>query len=681
MDERHPARHRLPLPHRGIAFGGDYNPEQWPRQTWAEDVRLMQEAGVDLVAVNVFGWAEIERSPGDYDFADLDEVMDLLHAHGVHANLGTGTSTPPPWLTAAHPETLPVARDGGVISPGGRQAWCPSSPVMREHALRLTGEVARHYADHPALALWHVSNELGCHNALCFCDVSAQAFRRWLADRYETVEALNTAWGTAFWSQRYGSFDEVLPPRRNASATNPTQELDFRRFSSDELLSWYDAEAAVLRERSDVPVTTNFMVTAHIRTQDYWTWAGHMDVVANDHYVDHRLADPHAEVAFAADVTRGLAAGNPWMLMETSTGAVNWQHRNLAKAPGELERTLVTHVARGADAVCFFQWRASRAGAERFHSALLPHAGTDSTGWETTLRVGRLLDALDEVAGTRVEAEVALLFDWQAWWACDEDGHPSSDVRYLDEVHAMHAALRRQGVVVDVVRPGADLSAYRLVVVPTLFLVDDTTASAVEAHVAAGGRALITYLSGIVDEHDHVRTGGYPGAFRTLLGVHVDEFLPLDAGEEVRLDDGTVATLWTERVRPRGARVHARFTGGPSDGGAAVTRHRHGRGAAWYVATRFDEPGRDRLVGEVLADAGVAPILPDAPRTVDVVRRVADEASYVFVVNHGTSDYLAPVAGTELTRGRRARLHRVAAGGLAVVRQEPLPTDDKEDAA
>ncbi|GAA1735394.1 beta-galactosidase [Isoptericola hypogeus] len=670
MDE--PARRgRLPLPHRGIAFGGDYNPEQWPRETWAQDARLMREAGVDLVAVNVFGWAEIERSPGVYSFEELDSVMDLLHEHGIAVNLGTGTSTPPPWLTTAHPEVLPVTREGETVSPGGRQAWCPSSPVVREHALRLVRATAERYGDHPALALWHVSNELGCHNALCYCDESASAFRRWLERRYGTADALNAAWGTSFWSQRYGSFDEVLPPRLTASAENPTQLLDFRRFSSDELLEWYRAEAQVLRASTTTPVTTNFMVTAHIDTQDYWSWAPDMDVVANDHYLDHRLDDPWAELAFAADATRGLAGGAPWMLMEASHGAVNWQPRNLAKAPGELERMVLTHVARGADAVCFFQWRASRAGAERFHSALLPHAGTDSEQWRATLRLGALLDALDEVVGTRPTSDVAVVFDWQAWWAVDAGGHPTQDVRYLDEVHAMHAALRRAGVGVDVVSPDTDLSGYRLVVVPTLYLVSDEAARSVERFVVGGGHLLVTYFSGIVDENDHVRLGGYPGAFREVLGARSDEFFPLDDGESVALDDGGVGRVWTERLEPRGATVRARFTDGPVAGGAAVTRHEHGRGAAWYVATRLGTGGRDALVTDVLEGAGVRPVLPGAGGDVDVVRRDGDAGSYLFVVNHGDDAFVARAPGVDLVTGRRADAHEVPAGGVAVVREQP----------
>ncbi|MGN6634505.1 MAG: beta-galactosidase, partial [Oryzihumus sp.] len=268
-----------------IAFGGDYNPEQWPRETWAQDMALMREAGVSFVTLGVFSWSWLEPAPGEYEFGWLDEAMDLLHEAGVAIDLATATATPPPWLSAAHPEILPVDHDGHTLWPGSRQAWCPSSPVYREHALALTTQLARRYHDHPALALWHVSNEYACHNLPCYCDTCAAGFRQWLQARYGDLARLNDAWGTAFWSQRYSAWEQVLPPRATLSSTNPGQTLDFDRFSSDERLGHHRAEAAVLRELSDKHVTTNFLVAAHITALDYWTWTGDMDVIANDHYL------------------------------------------------------------------------------------------------------------------------------------------------------------------------------------------------------------------------------------------------------------------------------------------------------------------------------------------------------------------------------------------------------------
>ncbi len=673
---QHPAglrdwRGRLADGRARLAFGGDYNPEQWPREVWEEDVRLMTEAGVDLATVGVFSWAHLEVAPGELRFGWLDDVLGRLSEAGIGIDLATATASPPPWLSAAHPQMLPVTADGTRLSPGGRQGFCPSSPVYREHALRLCRALAERYADLPGLRLWHVGNELGCHNSSCFCDVSAEAFRTWLAERYGDVEALNEAWGTAFWSQRYTDLAEVLPPRVTPAIPNPTHQLDFKRFCSDELLANFVMERDALHELSPgVAVTTNFMISEHIRDMDYHRWAREVDVVSNDHYL--LAADPegYRELAFCADLTRGVAGGEPWLLMETSPGAVNWQPRNIARGPGELARSALQHVARGADAVLFFQWRASRAGAEKYHAALLPHAGTDSRTWREGVALRRVLDAVAEIAGSRVHNQVAILFDWHAWWACELDSHPSVDVTYLDRAHALHRALTDAGVGVDVVHPEADLGGYDLILAPTLYLVTDTAAEQLRAAVEAGATALVTYFSGIVDEHDHVRLGGYPGAFRDLLGVRVEEFRPLREHESVRLTDGRSADVWSEALRLDGAEAVVEHVDGPAAGTPAVTRHVYGRGQAWYAATRLDADGDAALVRRLLDDAGVQS-LAAVPPGVEVTRRVGDDGrSWLFCLNHTAADATLVAHGHDLvTDSPVSGTLLLAAGAVAVVRE------------
>jgi beta-galactosidase len=654
-----------------MVYGCDYNPEQWDPATWAEDVRLMGEAGIGLVALNIFGWSNIEPQAGHFDFDSLDEIINLLHANGIRVNLGTGTASPPPWLTAAHPEILPMAEDGTTRYPGGRQAWCPSSAVFRRHALAVVEAVAVRYGPHPAIAMWHVSNELGCHNALCYDDDSAVAFRGWLQRRYSTIEALNEAWGTSFWSQRYSAWAEILTPRAALSLRNPAQRLDFQRFSSDELLDYYRSEADVIRAHSTAPVTTNFMVTAHIRDLDYWTWAPDVDIVANDHYLDHRLADPTAELSFAADLTRGLAGGAPWLLMESSAGAVNWQPHNLAKEPGEMTRNSLSHVARGADGVCFFQWRASRQGAEKFHSALIPHAGTDSEVWRETVRLGKIVADLSEVAGTTVESEVAIVFSWESWWAADGEARPSQSVDYLQQVHAVYTALHELGVTVDVVAPSAPLDRYRLVVAPALHLVSDQDAQGMTDWVAGGGHAVVTFNSGIVDQDDRVRLGGYPGAFREMLGVRGEEFVPLLPETTVHLDNGSTARLWTERLELAGAHAIARYADGPVRGQPAVTRNIFGRGEARYIATALDETSLREQFRAALVGAGVAIRELGCSGAVEIVRRVGDGRSYLFVINNSSDEVVIPAMGHELvTHEDVDQYARVPAGAARVIREE-----------
>ncbi|HEY6797753.1 MAG TPA: beta-galactosidase [Kineosporiaceae bacterium] len=669
-----------------LVLGGDYNPEQWPEEVWAEDVRLMREAGVTFVTVGVFAWSLLEPEPGRYDTGWLDRVLDLMAGAGIAVDLATGTASPPPWMAADDKlvdALLPVTSTGVQLWPGGRQHYCPSSTLYREHALRLVEHLATRYHDHPALALWHVGNEYACHNAPCYCDRCGAGFRVWLERRYQDVDRLNDAWGTAFWSQRIGTFDQVYPPRVAPTHSNPTQVLDYRRFTSDTVLELFLAEREVLRRCSPgVPVTTNFMTMSHFRQLDYFRWGREQDVVSTDHYVVATEADPEAELSFGAALTRGIAGGRPWLLMEHSTSAVNWQPVNLAKPAGTMLRNSLAHVAHGADGLGFFQWRASRAGSEKFHSALVPHAGTDTRLWREVVQLGQVCGRLSEVVGTTVDADVAVLWDYQAGWACDQQSHPSELVRYGTDAVAVHRALLRRGVTADVVHPESDLSRYRLVVVPTLYSCTDAAARNVTEAVERGAVALVTFFSGIADEHDHIRLGGYPGAFRDLLGIRVEEFVPLLPGVQVTVQDAAdgdswTASTWTEHLHLAAAEAVASYADGPLPGVPAVTRALRGAGSAWYLATRPDDAALDRLVGRILGDAGVAPAAivrpgPDgAPVTgVELVRRRGSDRSYLFVLNHTGGQVEVEVRGHDLVADRSVDgVLQLAPGGVAAVRE------------
>jgi beta-galactosidase len=657
-----------------MAFGGDYSPEQWPEHVWADDVALMKSAGVNFVTLGVFAWARLQPRPGTFDGAWLGRILDQLHAAGIRVDLATATASPPPWLAHEHPEIVPVDERGNRYFLGSRQTWCPSSPVYRDHALDLVDRLATEFGGHPALTMWHVSNELGCHNARCYCPVTAVHFRRWLEQRYGDLAELNRVWGTSFWSQAYGDWDEIEPPGRSTTFSNPTQLLDFARFSSDALLAHYLAERDLLRERTpDVPVTTNLIV-GHEASVDCFSWAPELDLIANDHYVLGALPDPLAQLAFVADLTRGVAGGQPWLLMEHSTSAVNWQPVNRAKAPGEMMRSSLAHVARGADGVAYFQWRASRAGSEKFHSALVPHAGADTDRFREVADLGAVLRRLTELPGSTVDAEVAVVYDWPSVWAGNAPSLPSSLVRGTDAARAYHRVLRAMGITCDVVSPHADLSGYRVVIVPTLYLCDDLTASAVAEAAAAGAHVVVTYFSGIVDEHDHVRLGGYPGAFRDLLGVRAEEFYPLGPGEIVELSDGSRADLWTERLTlsdGAGTEVVAAHVAPPLAGVPAITVRRTSSGAAWYVAVSLDDESLARLLSRITSEAGVKPVCPlRSSAEVDLTRRRSADGSWLFVLNHGQEDVEVEVTGHDLVNDQSVDgTATVAAGGCAVIRE------------
>jgi beta-galactosidase len=621
----------------GIAYGGDYNPEQWPEHVWHEDVRLMREAGVNLVTLGVFSWSRLQPRPDTWDFTLLDTVMDLLHDHGVAVDLATPTAAPPPWFTHHHPEALPVTVAGTRLTHGSRQAFCPSSPAYAEAADAVVTALATRYASHPALALWHIHNEWGNHNALCYCDTSAAHFRSWLQHRHGTLDRLNEAWGTDFWSQRYGDWQEIQPPRDTTAFRNPGQELDYRRFSSDALLARHTAEAALLRRHAPgIPLTTNLMGTLEKKVDGH-AFARHCDIVSVDHYLT--AADPrgHIDLALNADLARGMAGGRPWLLMEHSTSAVNWQPVNVAKEAGEMRRNSLSHLARGADGIMFFQWRQSRAGAEKWHSAMLPHGGTDTRTWSDVTALGAELAALRPVAATRVRSDLAVLFDWNAWWALELEARPSRHLRYPETVRAWYTALWNLGITCDLVAPDADLTPYRAVLAPSLYLVDDSTADALHRYVDAGGHLAVGPFGGAVDDHDRVRPGPQPAALTDLLGLFVDEYLPLRERTTAELATGAHAHTWSERIHCHGSTPWLRFAdtpqGGPARGGPAVTTHPYGRGTAWYVGTQLPEPTLTHLLDTVCREAGVRPAAATPPG-VEAVRRSAADRSYLFLINH-----------------------------------------------
>ncbi|WP_327240810.1 MULTISPECIES: beta-galactosidase [unclassified Streptomyces] len=632
-----------------FAYGADYNPEQWPREVWEEDVRLMREAGVNIVSVGIFSWARIQPAENEWDFSWLDEIMDLLHAGGIGVDLATATASPPPWLTTAHPEILPLTASGETVWPGARQHWRPTSPVFREHSLRLVRTIAERYANHPALVAWHVSNELGCHNIYDFSDDATRAFRHWLRARYTTLDGLNHAWGTAFWSQRYSDWEQILPPRLAASHPNPTQQLDFKRFSSDALKEYLRAERDVLREVTPgVPVTTNFMVMGGTKGMNYADWADEIDFVSNDHYVTPGPQD-RDELSFSANLVSGISGGRPWFLMEHSTSAVNWQPVNLAKRPGDLARDSLLHVAHGADAVCFFQWRQSAAGAEKYHSAMVPHAGPDSDAFRAVTELGQTLRTLAPVAGSEREtAHVGIVFDWESWWASEQDSHPTSLLDYRKEALDWYSALLTLGVRADVVTAQTDLDRYQLLIAPVLHVVPGALAKELTRYAENGGHLVTTYFSGVVDENDHIWLGGYPGALRDLLGIRIEEFGPLLDGDtvEVALDGTTSGTLWTDRITVTDPEVEvlAEYRSGAYAGRPAVTRRAVGQGSAAYISTRLGADGLTVLLPKLLASADVSSELPDGARgSIELIVRRNSDSRYLFLVNR--TDEMVPVTG------------------------------------
>lgn len=656
--------YRWPQPLAGqqerIWYGGDYNPDQWPEEVWDDDVRLMKKAGVNLVSVGIFSWAKIETSEGVYDFDWLDRIIDKLGEAGVAVDLASATASPPMWLTQAHPEVLWKDYRGDVCQPGARQHWRPTSPVFREYALKLCRAMAEHYKGNPYVVAWHVSNEYGCHNRFDYSEDAEHAFQQWCEERYGTIDAVNDAWGTAFWAQRMNDFSEIVPPRfiGDGNFMNPGKLLDFKRFSSDALKAFYIAERDTLAEITpDLPLTTNFMVSASGSVLDYDDWGDEVDFVSNDHYFIPGEAHLD-ELAFSASLVDGIARKDPWFLMEHSTSAVNWREINYRKEPGQLVRDSLAHVAMGADAVCYFQWRQSKAGAEKFHSAMVPHAGEDSAVFRDVCELGADLNKLSDegILGSRLaKSRVAVVFNYESEWATEHTATPTQHVHHVDEPLAWFRALADQGVTADVVPVRGAWDDYEMVVLPSVYLLSEETTRRVRDYVVGGGRLVVTYYTGISDEKDHVWLGGYPGSIRDVVGVRVEEFMPMGddftgVPDHLDLSNGAVAHDIADVIGSvdESATVLATFKDNPwtgMDGVPAIVAHTFGEGRSVYVGARLGREGLALSLPEILESLGMAEAGGNDGRVLHVEREGADGSRFVFSFNRTHETVRVPVEG------------------------------------
>lgn len=661
----------------GIAYGGDYNPEQWPREVWQEDVRLMKEAGVNLVTLAVFSWSRLETADGVYDFGWLDEVMDLMDSNGIGVDLATPDAVPPAWLIAQHPDILPVLADGTTFGFGSRQHFDVSHPAYREKSLAMAEKMGERYAQHPALCMWHVNNEYG---PVSYGPHADRAFREWLQRKYTDLTELNQAWSTDVWGQVYSDWSQVNAPAQPRAWSNPSRRLDYHRFTSDSMLEHYKAERDILRRHTpDLPIVTNFM--RFYKNNDYWAWAAEEDAAALDIYPDPREADAHVAAALNFDLMRSLRKGQPWLVMEQATAAVSQWSVNVSKLPGKMRLGSYQAIAQGADSILFFQWRQAKGGTERYHSGMVNHAGPNTRVFREVCQLGQELKGLGGITGTRSAAKVAIVFDWDCWWALELGNSPRSDLSYTQEVLRLYRPFFDANIPVDFVNTASDLSQYGLVVLPASYLLSDQAAQRVEDYVSDGGRLVASYLSGIVDPDNTIRLGGYPGALRNVLGAWSEELHPLAGeGEEVKLstaDGGTAsASYWTEHLHTETAEVLASYASGRLSGSPAVTRNTFGQGTAVYLSARVDSTFLEELLAVERAAAGIRAEL-DAPLGVQVRRRTGNRGSYLLVLNHNDAPVSVDVkaGGTDRLTGTQLQgTVELAANGVLVLEEIPTET-------
>ena len=628
-----------------IYYGGDYNPDQWDEGTIDEDMRLFQKAGINLLTLPVFAWAKLEPDEGVYNFEWLDRIIDKIWNHGIYVCLATPTSAQPAWLSARYPEVLPVDIAGRKRTHGMRVFFCVNSLKYRERAAAIAEEMAKRYANHPALVMWHVANEYGTY---CYCPACQAKFRLWLRKRYGTVEELNRRWHTVFWGRIVSDFEEVMLPTETNDDYRfcPAVQLDYLRFVTDSTAECFRNEYRILKKYNpDIPVQTN--MSGYIKKLDQFVMTKDLDLVGWDNYP--WPDDPPYFVAMKHDIMRGLKGGQSYILTEQSPNQQNWQPYNLLKRPGEVRRLSYQAFAHGADTCLFFQMRQSIAGQEKFHGAIISHSGREDTRvFKEAVLLGHELERIgDAFLEGRTPAGVGILFDWNNWWALELASGPSRDMDYLKTVSLYYETLYRQNISVDILPYEAELNKYRLIVAPMLYMAKEGVAERLRDFVKNGGVLVTTVMSGLVDENDRCVFGAYPGPLKELLGIWVEEtdaLRPYEKNRMILVDPDFLprreyeCSFLCDIIHPEGgAEVLASYGEDFYALTPCVTCNYYGKGKAYYIGTQPEQSFLEDLMTVICSDCGLkAPYA--AAGGVEVTLRVSPRAQVVFAINHNKAE-------------------------------------------
>jgi beta-galactosidase len=625
-----PLDERVPF----IWYGGDYNPEQWPQAIWDEDIQLMQQSHYEVATVGVFSWVSLQPEENRFTFGWLDTLLEKLTHAGRKVCLATPSAAQPAWMSQRYPDVLRVDAAGQRVHHGWRVNYCPTSPNYRRLAVQMAQKLAERYHQHPALVAWHVSNE---YLGACYCDTCAIAFREWLKQRYANLDELNQKWWTAFWSHTYTDWFQIEPPYTNGERSIHAQVIDYRRFQNAMMLECFKSERDAIRQCStNIPITTNMMNS--YPELDYRTWAKEVDVIAWDCY-----PGPHeqpSDIAFSHDFMRGLRDGRPFLLLEQTPSSQSWQEYNALRRPGVLRLWSYLAVAHGSESVMYFQWRRSRGASEKMHGAVIEHSGrSDTRVFREVAQLGAELKHLkDSTLGGVTLADVAVLFDWDNWWAMDASIGPVRDKNYVPTVRQHYAAFWKYNVPVDIVFSDSDFSRYRILIAPMLYMVKPGVAERIAAFVGQGGTFVTTYFSGVVDECDRAFENGYPGPLSSLLGIWNEEIdalypgqhntiVPVDGSETYRC--GRLCAI----VHCEGATALATYGDDFYAGTPVVTRHSFGDGAAYYIGSEPEPRFLEDLYHRLFMEQHIQPVL-STPEGVEATRRKTARGTILFLLNH-----------------------------------------------
>ncbi len=622
-----------------MIFGAAYYPEQWPPDRWPVDARLMRETGVEIVRVAEHAWSRLEPRRGQYDFGWLREAVEVLAAEGLKVVLATPTASPPTWLFNRHPSMVPQDKNGLRWYPGSTRHVCLNNRPYRRYVRRIVRECGRSLGGVKAVAAWQIDTYLGAHGGgRCYCDDCEQAFREWLRGRYGTIDRLNKLWGTAAWSQEFGDWHLICAPRRTPASPHPSLVLDYERFLSATVRDFIREQREIIEHYEPEPKTITTIClgleTDHIEQPSV---AGPLDVVSIANFP--RGAEDVDETALHLDLARSSGGGIFWVL-EQRAGATTPGSRGSQPRPGQLRLWSYQAAARGAGLLCYFRWRTHPSAQQMHWSGLLEADGTPARHYE------EVRDAIREIgeheqswAGRGPDAQVAVVLDYHSHWALRAP-ELNTSLDYLVALREHYGSLRRRGLAVDVIQPGASLDRYRAVFVPMPAIVRPRDAIRWQEFVEQGGVLVVTAPAGSRTEHNS-RISTPPGPLADLLGVHVVEEDLLAQGFENSLvwdNDAYPALGVCSVVQVDDAEVLARYESDFYSESPALTIARRGEGAAYYLATVSNTSLVERL-HEVALDRARVSVAIRSADDVELIPLREDEAGveFVFALNHGNA--------------------------------------------
>lgn len=623
-----------------VLYGGDYNPEQWSENVWEEDMRLFRNAHINIVTLNVFSWASIQPSENEYDFSKLDRIMELVKENGLKVCLATSTGAHPAWMAKRFPDILRTDSNGMKRKFGGRHNSCPNSPTYRKYAAKLAGKLSKHFKHYKNIVGWHISNEFGGE---CYCENCEKAFREWLKEKYRNIEAVNYSFNTAFWGHTFYDFDEIVLPNYLSEHFGNEQtmfqgiSLDYKRFMSDSMLECFKLEYnSIKKEIPEARITTNFMW--FYKELDYRKWAKYMDFVSWDCYPSPE--DEFSTVALCHDLMRGLKEQNSFVLMEQTPSVTNWQPVNRIKRPGEMRMLSYLALAHGADAIQFFQLRRSVGACEKFHGAVIDHAGRDDTRvYKEVEALGQELTMLSDILEARTPAETAIVFDWENWWAVEYSAGPSIYMKYLDSIKDYYSAIYKKNIPVDIIGIDDDLSKYKLVIAPLLYMTKEGFDERLREYVKDGGTFITTYFSGLVDECDLV-IGAYPGKMKDILGIWIEEQDALVEDERNYFffnGKRYPASIICDIMHTEGAKVLSLYENDFYEGTPVITENHFGKGKAYYVGSRSNEEFYDDFLSVICDEIGIKPVMI-TPDGLEVTVRENNNGKFLFLINNSPEE-------------------------------------------